>query len=148
MKDHELIIHENVIYIIREAVSSSPRFYGAAPQEREVIQLNKYDPAGNELGLRDWNLFTSEYDKGLEIFGFNILNDGDDDQHHEIFLQFVETNEQTIYSKMGQTTVGFNTNSFIPSDELNGQYGYYITDTYPWVLGCFKGTPDSSFNKR
>ena len=30
---------------------------------------------------------------------------------------------------------------------LNGQYGYYITEVYPWVLGCFKGTPDASFNK-
>ena len=37
-------------------------------------------------------------------------------------------------------------------DECNGMmrggsYGYYITDAYPWVLACFKGTPDSSFNK-
>lgn len=31
---------------------------------------------------------------------------------------------------------------------VNGQYGYYVTDSYPWVLGCFKGTPDSSFDKR
>ncbi len=30
---------------------------------------------------------------------------------------------------------------------LNGVYGYYITDTYPWVLACIKGTPDASFNK-
>ncbi len=29
----------------------------------------------------------------------------------------------------------------------NGVYGYYVTDSYPWVLNCFKGTPDSSFNK-
>jgi hypothetical protein len=31
---------------------------------------------------------------------------------------------------------------------VNGQYGYYVTDAYPWVLGCFKGIPDASFNKR
>lgn len=31
---------------------------------------------------------------------------------------------------------------------VNGQYGYYVTDAYPWVLKCFKGTPDASFNKR
>ena len=31
---------------------------------------------------------------------------------------------------------------------INGSYGYYITDAYPWVLKCFKGTPDASFNKR
>ncbi len=31
---------------------------------------------------------------------------------------------------------------------IDGVYGYYVTDSYPWVLGCFKGTPDSSFNKR
>lgn len=31
---------------------------------------------------------------------------------------------------------------------VNGHYGYYVTDAYPWVLGCFKGEPDSSFNKR
>lgn len=30
---------------------------------------------------------------------------------------------------------------------INGQYGYYITDSYPWVMGCFKGTIDSSFSK-
>lgn len=29
----------------------------------------------------------------------------------------------------------------------NGVYGYYITDSYPWVLGCFTGTPDASFKK-
>ena len=37
-------------------------------------------------------------------------------------------------------------------DECNGMtvdgvYGYYVTDTYPWVLACFKGTPDESFRK-
>ena len=31
---------------------------------------------------------------------------------------------------------------------INGVYGYYITDHYPYVLACFKGTPDPSFNKR
>ena len=31
---------------------------------------------------------------------------------------------------------------------INGSYGYYITDSYPWVLGCFTGTPDASFRKR
>jgi len=30
---------------------------------------------------------------------------------------------------------------------INGVYGYFITDGYPYVLSCFKGTPDSSFNK-
>lgn len=30
---------------------------------------------------------------------------------------------------------------------INDQYAYYVTDSYPWVLGCFKGTPDTSFNK-
>lgn len=29
----------------------------------------------------------------------------------------------------------------------NGSYGYFVTDAYPWVLACFKGTPDSSFEK-
>ncbi|MFD2179636.1 YHYH protein [Veronia pacifica] len=29
---------------------------------------------------------------------------------------------------------------------INGQYGYYVTDSYPWVLGCFKGKPDDSFS--
>ena len=28
---------------------------------------------------------------------------------------------------------------------VDGQYGYVVTNTYPWVLGCFKGTPDDSF---
>jgi hypothetical protein len=30
---------------------------------------------------------------------------------------------------------------------INGQYGYYVTDAYPYVMGCFKGTPDISFLK-
>ena len=30
---------------------------------------------------------------------------------------------------------------------VNGQYGYYITDAYPWVVGCFKGTLQTSFVK-
>lgn len=30
---------------------------------------------------------------------------------------------------------------------IDGQYGYYITDNYPYVLACFTGTPDVSFNK-
>lgn len=38
-------------------------------------------------------------------------------------------------------------------DECNGMqqdgfYGYVVTDTYPHVMACFKGTPDPSFNKR
>ena len=28
---------------------------------------------------------------------------------------------------------------------INGQYGYYVTDTYPWVMGCISGTPHESF---
>jgi hypothetical protein len=30
---------------------------------------------------------------------------------------------------------------------VEGQYGYYVTNAYPWVLGCLKGTPDDSFSK-
>jgi len=30
---------------------------------------------------------------------------------------------------------------------VNGQYGYYVTDDYPWVLACFKGNVDTSFSK-
>ncbi|MEM1347417.1 MAG: YHYH protein [Myxococcota bacterium] len=30
---------------------------------------------------------------------------------------------------------------------VDGQYGYYVTDTYPWVLKCFKGVLDPSFSK-
>ena len=37
-------------------------------------------------------------------------------------------------------------------DECNGMmrqgiYGYYVVNSYPWVLACYKGTPDTSFNK-
>ena len=37
-------------------------------------------------------------------------------------------------------------------DECNGMtvdgvYGYYITDSFPYILACFKGTPDLSFRK-
>ncbi|NKB70477.1 MAG: YHYH protein [Candidatus Latescibacteria bacterium] len=28
---------------------------------------------------------------------------------------------------------------------VDGQYGYYITDSYPWGIGCYSGTPDASF---
>jgi len=31
--------------------------------------------------------------------------------------------------------------------EYKGEYGYYITDSYPYIINCFKGEPDSSFNK-
>ena len=31
---------------------------------------------------------------------------------------------------------------------VNGQYAYYVTDSYPWVLGCFSGTPHASFVKQ
>lgn len=30
---------------------------------------------------------------------------------------------------------------------VEGQYGYYVTDTYPWVIACHKGTPDESFRR-
>jgi len=37
-------------------------------------------------------------------------------------------------------------------DECNGMtkdgvYGYYVTESYPWMIGCYKGTPDNSFRK-
>lgn len=31
---------------------------------------------------------------------------------------------------------------------IDGVYGYYVTDNFPYILACFKGTPDTSFNKR
>ncbi len=30
---------------------------------------------------------------------------------------------------------------------VDGVYGYYITDAFPWIINCFMGTPDSSFRK-
>jgi len=30
---------------------------------------------------------------------------------------------------------------------VDGEYGYFVTDAYPWILNCFIGTPDASFNK-
>ena len=30
---------------------------------------------------------------------------------------------------------------------VNGVYGYYMVDEFPYVLNCFRGTPDSSFFK-
>jgi hypothetical protein len=32
--------------------------------------------------------------------------------------------------------------------EVDGVYGYYVTDSYPWVVACFHGTPDPSFAKQ
>ena len=31
--------------------------------------------------------------------------------------------------------------------DSDGHYGYYVTDTFPWVMACFKGTLHSSFKK-
>ncbi len=31
---------------------------------------------------------------------------------------------------------------------VDGQYGYYVTDGYPFLLACFTGTADGSFSKR
>ncbi|MDX8390625.1 MAG: YHYH protein [Mariprofundaceae bacterium] len=31
---------------------------------------------------------------------------------------------------------------------VNGSYAYYITESYPWVMACFKGDVDLSFNKQ
>lgn len=28
---------------------------------------------------------------------------------------------------------------------VDGQYGYYVTDSYPWVIKCFVGTPHETF---
>jgi len=30
---------------------------------------------------------------------------------------------------------------------IDRQYGYYVTDSYPWVPACFKGPPHEFFNK-
>jgi hypothetical protein len=30
---------------------------------------------------------------------------------------------------------------------VDGQYGYYVTDAYPWIISCLSGTPDDSFAK-
>lgn len=30
---------------------------------------------------------------------------------------------------------------------VNGVYGYYVTDAFPWLMNCFSGTPDASFRK-
>jgi hypothetical protein len=31
---------------------------------------------------------------------------------------------------------------------IDGQYGYYVTESYPHVMGCYSGEPDPSFAKR
>jgi len=30
---------------------------------------------------------------------------------------------------------------------IDGQYGYYVTDSYPWILKCLSGTVNESFRK-
>lgn len=30
---------------------------------------------------------------------------------------------------------------------VNGQYGYYVMDSYPWVMACRTGTPNAFFEK-
>jgi hypothetical protein len=30
---------------------------------------------------------------------------------------------------------------------VDGQYGYYVTDAYPWIIGCHSGTPHDSFKR-
>ncbi|WP_070963742.1 YHYH protein [Vibrio sonorensis] len=29
---------------------------------------------------------------------------------------------------------------------VNGQYGYYVTDSFPWMINCFRGSADASFS--
>lgn len=31
---------------------------------------------------------------------------------------------------------------------INGKYGYYVTESYPYVMGCFSGSPHQSFTKK
>lgn len=31
---------------------------------------------------------------------------------------------------------------------VDGQYGYYVTDSYPWIMACLKGNVDSTFNEQ
>ena len=31
--------------------------------------------------------------------------------------------------------------------EYKGEYGYYVTDSFPYIINCYKGETDSSFNK-
>ena len=31
---------------------------------------------------------------------------------------------------------------------VDGQYGYHVTEAYPWVMSCFSGAPDASFRKQ
>ncbi|MDA8687549.1 cadherin repeat domain-containing protein [bacterium] len=107
-KDQDLIIHEDVIYIAEKTDGLIYSSNGTT-KKYEFIILNKYDEQGNEIGLKD-SVHYSYPDKNLEIIGFNILNDGDDDQFHEVFIQFAEINENVFYTKMGNTTVGYNSN--------------------------------------
>lgn len=30
---------------------------------------------------------------------------------------------------------------------VDGQYGYYVVDAFPWIISCLSGTPDPSFSK-
>lgn len=30
---------------------------------------------------------------------------------------------------------------------VDGQYGYYVTSSYPWIMNCYAGTPNPSFRK-
>lgn len=30
---------------------------------------------------------------------------------------------------------------------VDGQYGYYVTDAFPWVIACHRGAPDDSFRR-
>ncbi|MGB1222042.1 MAG: YHYH protein, partial [Alcanivoracaceae bacterium] len=29
---------------------------------------------------------------------------------------------------------------------INGLYGYFVTDDFPYLMNCLKGTPDPSFD--
>ena len=123
IKDQFLLLHEDVIYISEIGEQLLSPTYGSPLSTYQVIQLNKYDEHGNELGARDWGVHRSQ-DKGLEIIGFNILNDGQEDGFQDIFIQFIETTNGEIYSKMGNTNVGFNSNLLGLSDAHNGKWGF------------------------
>ena len=68
-----------------------------------------------------------------------------------------------VYRRKGNLGAGEHWDELVGTDSLNanhsrtaptfrrcrhGAVDHLVTDTYPRILGCFKGTPNTSFNKR
>jgi hypothetical protein len=121
-----------------------------------------YHYHGNPKALFDQNAMSESPVIGFAADGFPIFGSYIDDNGQiravTSSFQLLSGSRPSSADDPGGTYDGtfVDDHEYVPGsgdlDECNGMmrdgsYGYYVTDAYPWVLACFKGTPDSSFDK-